>query len=111
MKQLSTRLEKGEQEGKTKTKSAHAMGVGEETTQPVLEKPSDRKAMDRLYKFDDKLVKSGKWWKQDFRFPCPLDSHSHELFQCEAFLSMSPANRQKLCKGKICKSSCTTVLL
>ena len=49
--------------GKTKIRSAHTIGVVEETTQPeqpIPEKPSDRKAMDRLYKFDDKLVKSGK---------------------------------------------------
>ena len=93
--------------GKTKTKSAYTIDVVDEPTQPepsVPEKPKDWKAMDRLYRFDDKLIKGGSWWNKDFKFPCPIESHSHELYQCEAFLSMSPADRQKICKGKICKS-------
>ena len=59
--------------GKTKTKSAHTIDVVDEPTlpkPPVLEKPKDCKAMDRLYRFDDKFLKGGKWWNQSLKFPC-----------------------------------------
>ena len=68
---------------------------------PVLEKPIIRKSLDRLYMFDEKFLKVGKWLNQNLTFPSPIETHNHQLYQCEAFLSMSPANRQKICLQKI----------
>ena len=59
---------------------------------------------ERMYRIDDRRVKSGKWWKPELWYPCLLDSHAHELFQCETFLAMSPKDRQQALKGKIFKS-------
>ena len=43
---------------------------------------TEEKNMDHVYRIDSRLVKSGKWWNNNFKYPCPVDSHSHELYQC-----------------------------
>ena len=84
--------------GKTKTKGAHTIDVDIDVVDepilpepPVLEKPVVQKALDRLYKFDEKFVKVGKRWNQNLKFPCPIQTHNHELYQCKPF---SPCPRQ-----------------
>lgn len=49
-------------------------------------------------------VDTGKGWNHEFRYPCPIESHNHELFQCEAFFSMTPRERQETLKGQTCKT-------
>ena len=92
--------------GKGKTRSVHTVGNHEDPAPPEnrdMEKhPMDR--CDWLYRINDRLVKSGKGWKPELWFPCLLDSHVHELFQCEAFLAMSLKDQQRAGKGKICQS-------
>ena len=97
--------------GKTITKSAHTINVNNDIVDeptlpepPVLEKPIIQKSLDRLYRFNEKFFKVCKWWNQNLTFPCPIETHNHELYQCEAFLSMSLANRKKICRGRICKT-------
>lgn len=37
-----------------------------------------------------------------FKFPCTLKNHSHELGECAEFFSMTPEERQSLGKKKVC---------
>ena len=48
------------------------------------------RSLDYLYKFDTRFAKSGKWWDQNLKFPCSIEAHRHELFQCPLFMGMSP---------------------
>ena len=56
--------------------------------------------MDHVYRIDSRLVKSGKWWNNNFKYPCPVDSHSHELYQC----GMTPKEQHDKLKGRICRT-------
>ena len=71
--------------GKAKSRSIHTVGAMEEAVvheTPSLEKsPKEHRETAWMYRIDDRLVKMGKWWRNELRFPCLLDSHTHELFQ------------------------------
>ena len=77
---------------KGKSKSIHTVGNQEDFSPPKnrnVEHPHmDCREVELIYRIDNRLVKLGKWWKLKFRFPCPIDSDTHELFQCEAFLAI-----------------------
>ena len=60
--------------------------------------------MDQVYRIDNRLVKSGKWWNANFKYPCPVDSHNHELYQCGVFMGMSLKERHEKLKGRICRT-------
>ena len=90
--------------GKAMSRSVHTIGTMEKPAPPEspnLERcgcPKEHRETARMYRIDDRLVKTGKWGKPELQFPCPLDSHTHELFQYETFLTMSLQDRQQLSK-------------
>ena len=87
--------------GKAKLQRVHTVGAMEEPApleSPNLKPLKEHREMAWMYRIDDRLVETGKCWKPELRFPCPLDSHTHELFQCETFLAMSPQDRRS-CPG------------
>ena len=43
-------------------------------------------------------------WDPSFKFPCPVESQNHELYQCSLFLGMTPKERHEKLRGKICKT-------
>ena len=44
-----------------------------------------------------------QWFNSNWRFPCPLGGHDHELASCKEFLSLSPAEKiSRVEKGRIC---------
>ena len=55
------------------------------------------------------------WYRPGLKFPCPINTHNHEMSQCKEFLTMQPASRwAKSEKYRICftclqpKDVCTT---
>ena len=65
---------------------------------------SNTRRWDQLYVVDNRLTSSGRWWKRDFPFPCPLAGHDHDLSTCKEFHKMTPKERQVECQGRICKT-------
>ena len=57
--------------------------------------------MDHVYQIDSRLVKSGKWCNNNFQYPCPVDSHSHKLYQRGVFMGMTPKELHDKLKGRI----------
>ena len=72
---------------KPKAKSVHTIGSQEES--PHAKVRTEEKEMDNVYRIDSHLIKSGKGWNNNFKYPCPEDSHSHKLYQCGVFMGMS----------------------
>ena len=70
---------------KPKTKSLHTVDVVEESPHIEVRTDSQDKSMDLLYRINACLMKSGKWLDPNLKFPCPVDSHNHELYQCSLF--------------------------
>ena len=93
---------------KPKPRSLHTIDTVEESHHSVphmeAEVDSRYRSLDNLYKFDTWLAKSGKWWDQNLKFPCPIEAHRHELFQCPSFMGMSPKERHEKLKGRICRT-------
>ena len=93
---------------KPKPRSLHTIDTVEESHHSVphveVEVDSQDRSLDYLYKFDTGLAKSGKWWDQNLKFPCPIEAHRHELFQCPSFMGMSPKERHEKFKGRICRT-------
>ena len=82
---------------KPRVKSAHVVDSEDR-------EDSDLRSWDQLYVIDNRLTSSGRWWKRDFPFPCPLGGHDHDLSTCKEFHKMTPKERQVECQGRICKT-------
>ena len=89
---------------KPKTKSLHTVNLVEESQHIKVGADSQDRSMDFLYRVDTLLTKSGKWWDSSLRYPCPIEAHKHELYQCSLFLGMSPKERHEKLKGRICRT-------
>ena len=83
--------------GKPKSKGVHVIGNQED----AMLKGQEREV---VYAVDSQPAQSGKWWSNEFRFPCPIKFHSYELSQCTKFLTMTPRERQEALGMKICKT-------
>ena len=88
---------------KPKTKSLHTVDLVEESLHTEVWADSQDRSMDFLYRIDARLTKSGKWWDPNLRYPCPIESHKHELYQCSSFLGMSLKERHEKLRGRICR--------
>ena len=64
---------------KPKPRSLHTINTVEDSHHSVqhveVEVDSRDRSLDYLYKFDTRLAKSGKWWDQNLKFPCPIEAH------------------------------------
>ena len=93
---------------KPKPRSLYTVDIVEESHHsiPHIEAKvgSQDRSLDYLYKYDIRLSKSGKWWDPNLRYPCPIEAHKHELYQCSLFLGMSPKERHEKLKGRICRT-------
>lgn len=49
-----------------------------------------------------KKHKSSKWYDSKFKFPCPLQKHSHELGSCDDFFKREPKSRKWVSYRKLC---------
>ena len=63
-----------------KVKSVHTIGTLEESSHVEVRTKHQDRSMDQVCRIDNRLVKSGKWWNANFKYPCPVDSHNHELY-------------------------------
>lgn len=43
-----------------------------------------------------------KWYADGLKFPCPMESHSHEIGTCNEFLSLTPKKRMEISSRKLC---------
>ena len=82
---------------KVKSKSVHVVDSGDKDDREVGH-------LDYVYSIDSRLTTSGRWWNRNFRFPCPISGHEHELASCAEFFQLNPKERQERSKGKICKT-------
>ena len=73
-------------------------------TVDLVEADSQERSMDFLYRVDTRLTKSGKWWDSSLKYPCMIEAHKHELYQCSLFLGMSLKERHEKLKGRICRT-------
>ena len=85
---------------KPKVKSVHTVHVMEETPHIEVRTEARDKSMDLVYRIDNCLVKSGKCWNANFKYPCPVDSHNHELYQCGVFQGMTPQGGAREAQGE-----------
>ena len=88
---------------KPKAKSIHTVGSVDEFPIPT-EVWVETREMDQIYRIDNRLFKSGKWWNANFKYPCPVESHNHELYQCGVFMGMTPKER---CRMVFCSYLCS----
>ena len=42
------------------------------------------------------------WYNKNLKKPCPIATHDHEVGTCEEFFSMTPDQRRKTARGKMC---------
>ena len=61
--------------GTTKPKGVHIIGSQEDDAVP------EDQDTERVYAVDSRPTSSEKWFSHDFRFPCPIESNTHKLFQ------------------------------
>ena len=92
---------------KPKPRNVHTVEPMDEfpiATQVRTEIRTKNREMDQVYRIDSHLMKSGKWWNANFKYPCQVESHNHELYQCGVFIGMTPKERHDKLKGRICRT-------
>ena len=65
----------------------------------------ERDVVSRCTKQPKKVTLTSIWINQgsNYKFPCPLQSHDHELAECPEFLTLNPRDRwSKIPRGRIC---------
>ena len=92
---------------KPKPRSVHTVEPLDEfpiPTQVRKEVRTENRELDQVYPIDSRLMKSGKWWNANLKYPCPVESHNHKLYQCGVFMGMTPKERHDKLKGRTCKT-------
>ena len=87
---LEPHREMGEEKSKNKT-----VFQVESSTAPIVNPPTQAPPLYNRPRT--------QWFNSNWRFPCPLGGHDHELESCKEFLSLSPAEKiSRVEKGRIC---------